>query len=76
MHEDTNFKDSDSSQSSDPSVYFVFCDLCSFTCVKHNVYSPLKALSHGAIFPATCNAILLLGDVNLANTSFHHRLLI
>ena len=27
----------------------------------------LKALSHGAIFLATCNAILLLGDVKLAN---------
>ena len=24
----------------------------------------LKALSHGAIFLATCNSILLLGDVN------------
>ena len=35
-----------------------------------------KALSHGAIFLATCNAILLLGDVKLANTSFHHSLLI
>ena len=28
----------------------------------------LKALSHGAIFLATCNAILLLVDVKLANT--------
>ena len=36
----------------------------------------LKALTHGAIFLATCKAILLLGDVKLANTSFHHRLLI
>ena len=36
----------------------------------------LKALSHGAIFLATCNAILLLGDVKLANTCFHHSLLI
>ena len=35
----------------------------------------LKALSHGAIFLATCNAILILGDVKLANTSFHHSLL-
>ena len=30
-----------------------------------------KALSHGAIFLATCNAILLLVDVKLANTRFH-----
>ena len=36
----------------------------------------VKALSHGAIFLATCNAILLLGDVKLANTCFHHSLLI
>ena len=36
----------------------------------------LKALSHGAIFLATCNAILLLVDVKLANTRFHHSLLI
>ena len=35
----------------------------------------LKALSHGAIFLATCNAILLLGDVKLAKTCFHHSLL-
>ena len=37
---------------------------------------PLKILSHGAIFLATCNAILLLEDVKLANTCFHHSLLI
>ena len=36
----------------------------------------LKALSHGAIFLATCNAILLLVDVKLANARFHHSLLI
>ena len=36
----------------------------------------LKALSHGAIFFATCNAVLLLVDVKLANTLFHHSLLI
>ena len=36
----------------------------------------LKALSHDAIFLATCNAILPLGDVKLASTSFHHNLLI
>ena len=35
-----------------------------------------KALSHDAIFLATCNAILPLGDVKLANTSFHHSFLI
>ena len=34
----------------------------------------LNALSHGAIFLATCNAILLLGDVKLANACFHHSL--
>ena len=38
--------------------------------------SLLKALSHGAIFLATCNIILLLGDVKLANACFHHSLLI
>ena len=38
--------------------------------------SSLKALSHDAIFLATCNAILPFGDVKLANTSFHHSLLI
>ena len=27
---------------------------------------------HGAIFLATCNAVLLLIDVKLANTRFHH----
>ena len=32
----------------------------------------LKVLSHGAIFLATCNAILLLVDAKLANTRFHH----
>ena len=40
-----------------------------------HVYSSVKALSHDAIFLATCDAILLLGDVKLANTSFHHSLL-
>ena len=34
------------------------------------------ALSHGAIFLATYNAILLVGDVKLANTCFHHILLV
>ncbi len=34
-----------------------------------------KAMSHGAIFHATCNAILLLKDVNLAKTRIHYILL-
>ena len=40
------------------------------------MHTYIKALSHGAIFLATCNAILLLVDVKLANTRFHHSLLI
>jgi hypothetical protein len=32
----------------------------------------IKAMLHGAIFLATCNAILLLRDVKLPNTSFHY----
>jgi hypothetical protein len=32
----------------------------------------LKAMLHGAIFLATCNAILLLRDVKLPNASLHH----
>jgi hypothetical protein len=35
----------------------------------------LKAMLHGAIFLATCNAILLLKDVKLPNTSIHYTLL-
>ena len=35
----------------------------------------LKAMSHGAIFLATCNAILVLRDVNLANTRLRYILL-
>jgi hypothetical protein len=31
-----------------------------------------KAMLHGAIFLATCNAILLLRDVKLPNTSIHY----
>ena len=42
----------------------------------HILYFDCKALSHGTIFLATCNAILLLVDVKLANTRFHHSLLI
>ena len=34
----------------------------------------LNALSHCAIFHATCDAILLLGGLKLANTCFHHSL--
>ena len=45
--------------------------------IKHeNCIEFLKALSHDAIFLATCNAILLLGDAKLANASFHQSLLI
>ena len=40
------------------------------------VYPENLSLSHGAIFLATCNAILLLVNVKLANTRFHHSLLI
>ena len=36
----------------------------------------IKAPSHGAIFLAICNAILLLADVQLENTRFHRSLLI
>ena len=36
----------------------------------------IKAMSLSAIFLATCNAILHLGDVKLVNTSFHYSLLI
>jgi hypothetical protein len=32
----------------------------------------VKAMLHGAIFLATCNAILLLRDVKLPNTSLHY----
>ena len=32
----------------------------------------LKAMLHGAIFLATCNAILLLRDVKLPSTSLHY----
>ena len=43
---------------------------------RYAKHTCIKALSHGAIFLATCNAILLLVDVKLANTLFHHSLLI
>jgi hypothetical protein len=32
----------------------------------------VKAMLHAAIFLATCNAILLLRDVKLPNTSLHY----
>ena len=35
-------------------------------------FSRLKAMLHGAIFLATCNAILLLRDVKFPNTSLHY----
>jgi hypothetical protein len=38
-------------------------------------WASIKAMSHGAIFLATCNAILLLRDVNVANTRLHYILL-
>ena len=44
------------------------CPECKNRYAKHTC---IKALSHGAIFLATCNAILLLVDVKLANTRFH-----
>ena len=41
------------------------CPECKNRYAKH---ACIKALSHGAIFLATCNAILPLVDVKLANT--------
>ena len=49
------------------------CPECKSRYAKHTC---IKAMSHGAIFLATCNAILLLVHVKLANTRFHHSLLI
>ena len=49
------------------------CPECKNRYAKHTC---IKALSHGAIFLATCNAVLLLADVKLANTRLHHSLLI
>ena len=49
------------------------CPECKIRYAEHTC---IKALSHGAIFLATCNAILLLLDVKLANARFHHSLLI
>ena len=47
------------------------CPACKNRYAKHTC---IKALSHGAIFLATCNAILLFVYVKLANTRFHHTL--
>ena len=44
-------------------VYLVLADIIGHRLAKENCLQ-VKALSHGAIFPATCNAILLLRDVN------------
>ena len=38
----------------------------------HRNFDSVKAMLHGAVFPATCNAILLLRDVKLPNTSLHY----
>ena len=40
----------------------------------YEAHDSIKALSDGAIFLVTCDAILLLGDVKLANACFHHSL--
>ena len=50
--------------------YFCFCPLPP----PHHFSNgpPLKAMLHGAIFLATCNAILLLRDVKLPSTSLHY----
>jgi hypothetical protein len=54
--------------------------LSSNICDSDNIYGisihpalliKVKAMLHGAIFLATCNAILLLRDVKLPNTSNH-----
>ena len=44
------------------------CDISELNLVHLLSNVILKALSHGENFLATCNAILLLGDVILANT--------
>jgi hypothetical protein len=40
-----------------------------FSIISPNI---AKAMLHGAIFLATCNAILPLRDVKLPNTSLHY----
>jgi hypothetical protein len=40
--------------------------------MSHECSDEGKAMLHGAIFLATCNAILLLRDVKLPNTSLHY----
>jgi hypothetical protein len=39
---------------------------------NRDIFKHFKAMLHGAIFLATCNAILLLRDVKLPNTSLHY----
>ena len=48
--------------------FFKHCD----TSYMKNCNRAFKAMLHGAIFIATCNAILLLRDVKLSNTSLHY----
>ena len=61
-----------------PSSFINFLPLTFYFFQKENIdaLTLVKVLSRGAIFLATCKAILLLGDVKLANTCFHHTLLI
>ena len=45
--------------------------------IRRNIIKThLLALSHGVIFPAICNGILLLWDVKFADTCFYYRLLL
>jgi Holliday junction resolvasome RuvABC endonuclease subunit len=44
-----------------------------YKCHRESLTAVLfKAMLHGAIFLATCNAILLLRDVKFPNTSLHY----
>ena len=52
-----------------------FCTAENDRFCEDRIEHTIKTLSHDAIFLATCNAILLLGDVKLANTCFYHSLL-
>jgi hypothetical protein len=45
---------------------------CFFQQTKNGLRTRFKAMLHGAIFLATGNAILLLRDVKLPNTSLHY----
>ena len=56
--------------------YLLSCSLDQVCkCFQSLYYDYFKAMSHGAIFLATYNPILLLRDVNLANTRLHYILL-